>query len=80
MFERAVARGEMRPLDVELATTVFGGMAMAVVHGHHGHRRPQPGDDIKLVDIFLNGIAPTRNARSRNGSIRRGRGQPESRQ
>jgi AcrR family transcriptional regulator len=58
LFERAIDTGEMRPVNVELVAELFLGMAMSVgEHGGHTHRQPQPGDDERLLDIFLHGVA-----------------------
>jgi AcrR family transcriptional regulator len=60
LFERAIAAGEMRPLNPELVAELFIGMAMSVGgRGGHTHRQPQPGDDELILDIFLHGITPT---------------------
>lgn len=57
LFQRAIAAGEMRPLDVEVVADLFVGMAMSLSAGRHVPRKPQPGEADLLVDILLRGIA-----------------------
>jgi len=60
LFERAIAAGEMRPVNTSLVAELFLGMVMSIGdRGGHTQRQPQPGDDEHLLDIFLHGVAPT---------------------
>ena len=56
LFRRAVAAGEMRPLDVELVAALFLALIFSLGRHHHTTRTPQPGDAEVLIDIFLHGI------------------------
>jgi AcrR family transcriptional regulator len=59
LFDRAIAAGEMRPLNTAVVAVLFLGMVMSLGHQGHTHREPQPGDDDILLDISLHGIATT---------------------
>jgi AcrR family transcriptional regulator len=85
LFERAVARGEMRGLtDLNAVAALFSGMAMGLLHRGHTHTVPTPAETELLLDVFLFGIVPTAAApaalpvesRGRERVQRRGRGQP----
>lgn len=60
LFRRAVAAGEMRPLDVELVSVLFMSLIFSFGRNDDPHiaRTPQPGDAEAVIDIFLHGIAP----------------------
>lgn len=58
LFRRAMATGEMRPLNAAVAADLFLGMVLSLNGMGHTHREAQPGDDELLLDIFLHGIAP----------------------
>ena len=58
LFRRAIAAGEMRPVDVEAVAEMFLAMMLALSQRGHTTRQPQPGDDELLIDVLLHGIAP----------------------
>lgn len=58
LLERAIASGEMRPVNVGLASRLFTAMLLGLFHSHHEHVRPQAGDAEQMVDMFLNGVLP----------------------
>ena len=64
LFDRAIAVGEMRPLDSEAVAEMFLAMLMSLGRHSHTHRQPQPGDDELLLDVILHGIAPAAPATS----------------
>lgn len=57
LFRRAIAAGEMRPLDVEPVAALFVGMLMGFGQRGHDQREPGPGEEALLVDVLLRGIA-----------------------
>jgi AcrR family transcriptional regulator len=59
LFRRAIAAGEMRPLDVEPVSELFLAMLFSLSHRGPGARQPQPGHDALLIDVLLHGIAAT---------------------
>ena len=59
LFRRAIAAGEMRPLNVEVVAEMFLAMAMSLGEQGHAPRTIQPGDIDLLIDILLHGIAAT---------------------
>ena len=59
LFRRAIAAGEMRPLDVEPVAELFLAMLFSLGHRGPGARQPQPSHDTLLIDVLLHGIAPT---------------------
>jgi len=60
LFRRAIAAGEMRPMDVEPVTAMFVGMVMGLGQRGHIRRQPKPGEDELLVDVLLRGIGTER--------------------
>ncbi len=59
LFRRAIAAGEMRPVNVEVVAEMFLAMAMSLGEQGHNPRKIQPGDVDLLIDILLHGIAAT---------------------
>jgi AcrR family transcriptional regulator len=60
LFQRAIASGEMRPLDVDAVAGLFEGMVLSLGRSGHTVRQPTPDDAALLVDVFLFGIASPR--------------------
>jgi len=60
LFRRAIAAGEMRPMDVEPVTAMFVGMVMGLGQRGHTRRQPKPDEDELLVDVLLRGIGTER--------------------
>jgi AcrR family transcriptional regulator len=58
LFARAIAAGEMRPLNAAAVADLFLGMVLSLGGMGHTHRVAQPGDDEILLDVFLHGISP----------------------
>lgn len=58
LFRRAIARGEMRPLDVDGMTAIFIGILMGMNHQEHAAEKQWTPDAALIVDVFLNGIRP----------------------
>lgn len=60
LFRRAIAAGEMRPMDVEPVTAMFVGMVMGLGQRGHTRQQPKPDEDELLVDVLLRGIGTER--------------------
>jgi AcrR family transcriptional regulator len=58
LFARAMAAGEMRPLNAAAVADLFLVMVFSLGGKGHTHRAAQPGGDEVLLDVFLHGIAP----------------------
>lgn len=56
LFRRAIAAGEMRPLDVEPVAALFVGMVMGFGQRGHSQRPVGQTDEELLVDVLLRGI------------------------
>ena len=71
LFERAIVSGEIRAIsDTTALAAIFSGMAMGLLHRGHMHHDPSDAELQLLLEVFYDGVAPTRPRATREMSPR----------